>query len=846
MQSVKTIWGSGYGDTITIANQSAIVTIFAGDGDDTINGSSGADTIHAGAGADIVNAGDGADRIYIDAATEVGAGEQINGGNGFDTIFVNNKIGLTDLSGATFTGIEQLNGTFAGQIGVATTQLNNIIINGSYVFMNGGTVSLTGVAVIGTTYFYLSDAGNRIDLNQLVGFDSPPIFQIIGGAGDDTIISGRFGTSFGMGGNDTLIGRDGYDVLNGGDGNDRLDGHSGGDQLIGGKGDDYFIIDESSDTVLEYDGQGNDTVESSISISFTQSVFIETLILTGTANIDATGDARANMIIGNAGNNRLDGGAGADTMQGGAGNDTYYVDVAGDSVLEAVGGGTDIVFAAKSFALGAGQEIETLATASDAGTGLIDLTGNEFANTLRGNAGANRLDGGAGGDRLYGGKGNDTYVIDNSLDRVIELDGEGTDTVLSSVSFSFSGLTGLENLTLTGSAAINGTGNALNNVLIGNAAANILDGGAGTDTMQGGLGNDTYYVDVAGDVVLEGVGGGSDTVLVARSYALAAGQEIETLATANDAGTGFINLTGNEFANTLRGNAGGNILDGGAGGDRMYGGLGNDVYVVDHSLDRVIELDGEGTDLVQSSISFSLNGLTGLENLTLTGAAAINGTGNALANILIGNGAANILDGGAGIDAMQGGLGNDIYYVDVAEDIVREAMGGGNDTVLATRAYILGAGQEIETLATANDAGTSFINLTGNTFVNTLRGNAGGNRLDGGLGSDTLTGLGGADTFVFDTALGTANVDTITDFVHGTDRIELDQSVFAGLGLGTLSASAFSNGPATTADQHILYDAATGTLSYDADGSGAGAAIIFATLANHPATITSADFLVVP
>ncbi|MES2056634.1 MAG: calcium-binding protein, partial [Pseudomonadota bacterium] len=164
---------------------------------------------------------------------------------------------------------------------------------------------------------------------------------------------------------------------------------------------------------------------------------------------------------------------------------------------------------------------------------------------------------------------------------------------------------------------------------------------------------------------------------------------------------------------------------------------------------------------------------------------------------------------------------------------------------LAARSYALAAGQEIETLATVNDAGPGFINLTGNEFANTLRGNAGGNRLNGGLGSDTLTGLAGADTFVFDTALGGGNADTITDFVHGTDRIELDQSIFSSLGLGTLGASAFGTGPATTADQRILYDAVTGALSYDADGSGSGAAIIFATLSTHPATITNTDFFVV-
>jgi serralysin len=145
--------------------------------------------------------------------------------------------------------------------------------------------------------------------------------------------------------------------------------------------------------------------------------------------------------------------------------------------------------------------------------------------------------------------------------------------------------------------------------------------------------------------------------------------------------------------------------------------------------------------------------------------------------------------------------------------------------------------------AAQGDTFSSIENLVGTVFYDTFIGDENANRLDGARGNDTLTGAGGADTFVFDTILTFNNIDEIIDFTHGADKIELDDAIFAGLALGTLSADAFATGAATTAAQRILYNDNTGALSYDADGSGAGAAIQFATLQAH-LTITNADFMV--
>jgi Ca2+-binding RTX toxin-like protein len=146
----------------------------------------------------------------------------------------------------------------------------------------------------------------------------------------------------------------------------------------------------------------------------------------------------------------------------------------------------------------------------------------------------------------------------------------------------------------------------------------------------------------------------------------------------------------------------------------------------------------------------------------------------------------------------------------------------------------------------------SAINGTGNSLNNTIVGNSAANVLDGRLGSDKLIGGGGADRFLFDTALSSSNVDTITDFSHsGGDRIELDHAIFTALQSVTLGTAIASSdfyvsrtGTAHLSTDHILYDTLTGALSYDPDGTGSQQAVQFAVLSGHP-TLTAPDFLLV-
>jgi Ca2+-binding RTX toxin-like protein len=209
---------------------------------------------------------------------------------------------------------------------------------------------------------------------------------------------------------------------------------------------------------------------------------------------------------------------------------------------------------------------------------------------------------------------------------------------------------------------INGTGNELANVIRGNSGNNLLNGAAGGDTMIGGNGNDVYVVDDAGDAVFEvSATGGVDLVQSFVTFTL--GSHVENLTLT---GLTAINGTGNTLANVITGNTANNILDGGLGADTMNGGAGNDTYIVDNALDIVNDSSGTA-DEVRSTVTRTLE--AAIENLTLTGNAAINGTGNALANTIVGNGAANTLDGKLGADVLTGGGGADRFQFTTLQNL---------------------------------------------------------------------------------------------------------------------------------------------------------------------------------
>lgn len=364
--------------------------------------------------------------------------------------------------------------------------------------------------------------------------------------------------------------------------------------------------------------------------------------------------------------------------------------------------------------------------------GTIDGTvfGGDGQDYMIGGKGADNFIGGAGADDLDGGAGNDILTGEGGTDRL--------------------------------------TGGAGDDELYGGADPDTLDGGTGADYLSGGAGGDFYLVDNVRDCVVDAKGGGSDVVVTLVNYTLAANQEIEQLVFANLSSTvKAVTLTGNTFAQSIIGASGNDTLNGGGGKDTLSGLAGNDIYLTDGG-DTIVEVAGEGTDLVKSTVNHTL--AANVENLTLMGATDIAGAGNVLNNVLTANAGRNVLSGLA-----------------------------GNDT------------------------------------------------LNGGLGLDRLLGGAGKDSFVFDSKIGSTNIDTISDFNVADDTVRLENAVFTALTkTGGLTAAAFASnltGLAGDASDRIIYEKDTGKLFYDADGSGSAAGIQFALLSRNLA-LTQADFFI--
>ena len=665
----------------------------------------------------------------------------------------------------------------------------------------------------------------NIDDNYIDGPGGNEIFAL---DGNDTV-DGADGsdTIWGEAGNDSLIGGNQNDTLYGGIGNDTLNGGSGIDRLEGGADNDTYIIDSNGilaplDTIV--DSGGTDTVQSSV--TYTLGASIENLTLTGAATTNGTGNASANVITGNSANNTLNGLNGNDTLNAGLGNDVLNGGdqddtLNGDGGVLALTGGNDTL---------------------NGGNGNDTLTGGLGNDELNGDAGNDRLVGGSGNffqpndaDTLSGGIGNDTYVMTENTDSVIELAGEGTDTVESSFTFSLatSGAN-VENLTLTGTAVINGTGNTLANVINGNSQDNVLDGGAGNDTLkgndgndtliggpgltvvigpfgptfisdndtlEGGKGNDTYVMNFTGDTINENLNEGTDLVQSSLStYTLPANVENLTLTgvgNSNGLGNSQDNLIiGNAGINALSGDVGNDTLNGGGGNDVLDGGQGNDTYIID-SGDTISEAANAGTDKVEASFTFSLNPIANVENLTLTGVGNINGTGNSLNNVITGNSGTNtltgsggndVLIGGSGADILNGGNDNDTFWYDAADvGVAGNRISGGSGTDTLT--FMSSAVQtlNLSTLADDRITGVEQININGfnlfgpspnNTLTLTVAdvfaiSDTDTLRVDGGVG-DVVNSTGQGWTNAGVVVIGTQSYDQYT---FGTATLLVDTDI---------------------------------------------------------------------
>ncbi len=574
--------------------------------------------------------------------------------------------------------------------------------------------------------------------------------------------------------------------------------------------------------------------------------------LTGTAGDDVM-DARGgdDIVNGLGGNDTIDGGTGANSMVGSTGNDTYKVDNAGDTVTELENEGYDIVIATVNYTLAAGVHVEELVTTPTRGT-TITLTGNELDNVLRGGLASDTLNGGGGndvldgrsnfnGDTLRGGTGDDTYFFQEA-DTIVELDGEGYDTLYFSPShsvdhfYTLAASASIELLTVapeyfeSASFGYFLTGNNFSQEIRGTTGNDSLNGQGGNDTLVGYVGDDRYFISEAGDVVVEQANEGNDTIVTTFNYTLSETGNVENLEALGSTG---LSLVGNSFANavsgsggsdillggggndgltgnggndTMYGEAGDDVLNGGFGADLMDGGTGLDTFHVDNVNDVVIEAfeagqEGINGDRVSTSVNFTLGADQHVEYLFAAGGSnPINITGSDSDQIIAGNDGNNVLRGrggndaifgGLGTDTLDGGLGDDSLFVNDASDIIVEAAGEGRDIVYSSVSYGLTAGAHVEILSADVLSATSAITLVGNELDNLIYGNAGANALRGGGGLDTLLGGFGDDEYYI-----TSGGETIFEYANeGRDIIysDLSHGLAAGSHVEILSAISLSS-----------------------------------------------------
>jgi VCBS repeat-containing protein len=853
------------GSILTIAELLARgFDLFGTMGDDILTGTNTTDRISGYAGDDTIISGEGNDTLM--------------GGNGSDTYVFNRGDGQDSIiDGGYDTGTDTLQ--FGADILQGDITLRRTLNSGLEITLNG---SADGISIAGRSSVFANE--NRIERivfgdgsvmtsadfeslplvgtsadDAIIGSDSADVIE--GGAGSDSIQSGLGNDTIAGGlGNDTLIGGLGNDtyVYNQGDGADSIVDHelwqtptgvlvSDTNKLRFGVGITVDMITSLYDSVT-----GNVTLDlgsgDSIAIGSLNDFAIQTLqFADGTSlglseffaqrPLNITGTNATEIITGTNFNDVITGGKGNDALSGNLGNDTYVynlgdgADTIDDSAVWQMPTG-ELVSDTNTLRFGAGITADAITTEVDAVSGQVMLNmtdGGSIAIGSRNNLVIQRLQfsdgsslvmseflaqhplntttGTVTGATLIGTDAADTLVGTGLKDTISALGGDdvviagaGDDVVYG----------GDGNDTIDGGSGNNTLyGDGGNDTLTAGAGYDLLDGGSGADTMAGGAGDDTYYVDNAGDLVVEQVNAGTDIVYSSINYTLTDNVENLTLtgpSTGSGQASANINATGNAQDNLITGNGGDNVLDGGAGADIMDGGLGNDTYVVDNLGDQVLESQvGSETaggywdyswvlstaywvqpyvipniDTVNASVNYTLG--TNLENLNLTGATDINGTGNGYDNVINGNVGSNILqggdgndtlNGGSGADVLIGGAGNDTYIVDnvgdrIIEDVVGQTISGGQwvwdyyqgmqyqpysyfqtniEMVYSSVDWTLGANLENLVLTGHTLAGLpANLNGTGNGLDNIITGNAGDNVLAGLAGNDTLNGGAGNDT----------------------------------------------------------------------------------------------------
>jgi Ca2+-binding RTX toxin-like protein len=751
-----------------------LTLIFGEEGNDSITGGGNDDHLDGGEGNDIIHGEDGDDMIIGGSAAFADLAQDdddlLNGGEGLDTIKGGN-------------GDDTIHGD-AGDDDLAGERGDDLISGGL------GNDSASGGEGRDTLD---GDDGNDV----LAGDADDDVLR--GGAGQDTLN--------GDSGDDMLSGDDGNDIVLGGSGDDTLFGNAGDDDLLGGSGNDSLVAtDDGNNTVSG--GNGNDTILGGSGQSDLSG---------GTGDDSVTGGAGDERIFGGSGNDMLSGGGGADSIQGETGDDTIDGGVGDDDISG--GDGADSV---------------------DGGDGQDSLDGNDGDDLVLGGAGNDTLDGSAGEDTLIGGLGADALNGGSGVD-VADYSGSaaGITIHLGNVTASVGGeaqgdiFSFVENVVGTGSndnitgdvarnALSGGDGNdaldggANDDTLNGEDGDDLLTGGAGSDTLNGGDGVDTarfgntfdsygFELDVQGNLLVSNASGDTDTLDNIEFLEFVDGTFAANEVLSNAPTNGDDDLSGTEDADVIDALAGDDTVFGGAGDDLLRGREGNDALSGGTGADTLAGNDGDDT-IQGGDDADRITGGNGADELRGDDGAdtLVGGNGD---DEMRGGNSDDELSGDSGVDLIFGNAGNDIATGGASDDQMSGGTGadnlrggGGNDAIRG------GNGADTITGGSGDDT------LSGNNGDDHISGGAGADRMIAGTGTDILTGGAGADTFVWtnpNQSIHRADRDTITDFEHGIDQIDLS---------GLADGLNFVGATFTGAAGEVRYNDTIGRLYVDLDG----------------------------